>query len=34
MAKIVAVNNDAKGDACGVRTLAGAADKSDIRYLK
>ena len=29
MAKIVAVNSDAKGDACSVKILVGAANKSD-----
>ena len=35
MAKIVAVNNEAKGDVRSVKILVGAADKSDnsIRYL-
>ena len=36
MAKIVAVNSDAKGDVHNVKILVGAADKSDylIRYLE
>ena len=36
MAKIVAVNSDAKGDVCSVKILFRAANKSDnsIRYLK
>ena len=36
MAKIVAINSDAKGDVCSVRILVGAADKSyySIRYLE
>ena len=36
MAKIVAVNNDAKGDIHSIKILVGAAGKSDnlIRYLK
>ena len=35
MAKIVTVNNEAKGDVRSVKILVGAADKSDnsIRYL-
>ena len=36
MAKIVAANNDAKGDIHSIKILVGAAGKSDnlIRYLK
>ena len=36
MAKIVAVNSDAKGDVCSVKILFRAANKSgnSIRYLK
>ena len=36
MAKIVAVNSDAKGDVPRVKILVGATDKSDnsIRYLE
>ena len=36
MAKIVAVNSDAKGDVHSIKILVGAANKSDnsIRYLE
>ena len=36
MAKIVGVNSDAKGDACSIRILVSAADKSvdSIWYLE
>ena len=36
MAKIVAVNNDAKGDVRSVKIIVGGANKSDssIRYLE
>ena len=36
MAKIMAVNNDPKGDVCSIKILVGAADKSDnlLCYLE